>query len=256
MNRRDFLKVSLALAGSFAGQKLLGPFRFARAHPGAQNGAHKWAMVIDQNKCNGCGYCVKACRAHNDINPEMSWNKLYSSTKLAEKEIFTPVACQHCDHAPCVSVCPVGASYYRNDGIVMMDYDRCIGCRYCELACPYGARSFNWDTFSGPNPTIPEWGEPEIDRRPRGVVEKCSFCVQRIDRGLKARLTPGVDKEATPACVNACPMNARTFGDLADPDSPVSKLLKGSPAFRLLESLGTGPRVYYLPPQPVIEENM
>jgi len=136
-----------------------------------------------------------------------------------------------------------------------MDYERCIGCRYCQLACPYGARSFNWDTFSGPNPAIPEWGEPEIERRPRGVVEKCTFCFQRIDRGLAAGLTPGVNKAATPACVNACPMNARIFGDLTDPDSPVSKALKKSPAFRLLESLGTGPRVYYLPPQPVAEEN-
>lgn len=136
----------------------------------------------------------------------------------------------------------------------MIDYERCIGCRYCILACPYGARSFNWDTFSGPNPVVPEWGEPDVARRPRGVVEKCTFCVQRLDRGLAEGLTPGVDEEATPACVNACPVKARIFGDLNDSGSPVSQALNSSPSFRLSESLGTSPHVYYLPPQAIVEE--
>jgi Fe-S-cluster-containing dehydrogenase component len=255
MNRREFLKLTLALFGSLAGHKLFGKLSIARARESISSGRQKWGMVIDQNACVGCGACIKACQANNDINPEMAWNRLYSSTKNGDKEIFTPIACQQCEHAPCVSVCPVGASYRRDDGIVMMDYERCIGCRYCLLACPYGARSFNWDTFSGSNPAIPEWGEPDIERRPRGVVEKCTFCYQRIDRGLAEGLTPGVDEAATPACVNACPMNARIFGDLNDSNSPVSIALKSSPAFRLLESLGTSPRVYYLPPQPVAEES-
>ena len=129
----------------------------------------------------------------------------------------------------------------------MMDYDRCIGCRYCEVACPYGARSFNWKKFDGPNPAVPEWGEPEVPRRPRGVPEKCAFCYQRIDRGLQLGLEPGVDEDATPACVVVCPTKARIFGDLNDPNSAVSKLLKTNPHFRLREDLGTGPRVYYLP---------
>ena len=124
----------------------------------------------------------------------------------------------HCAKAPCVEVCPVKASYYRDDGIVMMDYDRCIGCRYCEVACPYEARSFNWKDFDGPNPAVPEWGQPEIERRPRGVVEKCSFCYQRIDRGLSLGLQPGVDADATPACCVVCPTGARVFGDLNDPE--------------------------------------
>jgi phenylacetyl-CoA:acceptor oxidoreductase subunit 1 len=141
----------------------------------------------------------------------------------------------------------VKASYYRPDGIVMMDYNRCIGCRYCEVACPYGARSFNWKKFDGVNPAVPEWGEPEVERRPRGVPEKCAFCYQRIDRGLALGLTPGVDQDATPACVCACPTGARVFGDLKDPDSPVSQLLRENPNFRLRADLGTGPRVYYLP---------
>jgi phenylacetyl-CoA:acceptor oxidoreductase subunit 1 len=144
----------------------------------------------------------------------------------------------------------VKASYYRDDGIVMMDYDRCIGCRYCQVACPYDARSFNWKAFDGKNPAVPEWGSPEVERRPRGVPEKCSFCYQRIDRGLELGLTPGVDPDATPACCVVCPTNARVFGDLNDPNSNVSQILSKNSHFRLREDLGTGPRVYYLPAEP------
>jgi len=129
----------------------------------------------------------------------------------------------------------------------MMDYDRCIGCRYCEVACPYGVRAFNWEEFTGPNPAVPTWGQPEVPRRPRGVVEKCSFCSHRIDRGLALGLTPGVDEEATPACVVACPVGARIFGDLNDPESEISQALENSPFYRLREGLGTASRVYYLP---------
>jgi len=141
----------------------------------------------------------------------------------------------------------VGASYYRDDGIVMMDYDKCIGCRYCQVACPYDARSFNWEAFTGENPAVPEWGEPEVERRPRGVPEKCSFCYNRIDRGMSVGLVPGVDAEATPACCVVCPTGARAFGDLNDPHSNVSQILKNHPSYRLRENLGTNPRVYYLP---------
>ncbi len=141
----------------------------------------------------------------------------------------------------------VRASTYRADGIVQMDYDRCIGCRYCEVACPYAARAFNWEAFTGDNPAVPEWGQPEVPRRPRGVVEKCSFCSHRIDRGMAYGLTPGIDEEATPACVVACPVGARMFGDLNDPESHVSRILNSTSFFRLREDLGTAPRVYYLP---------
>ncbi len=143
----------------------------------------------------------------------------------------------------------VGATYIRADGIVMMDYDKCIGCRYCEVACPYYGRAFNWEAFKGDNPFVPEWGQPEVERRSRGVVEKCSFCYQRIDRGLAIGLTPGVDQEATPACVVACPVGARVFGDLNDPDSEVSQMIAKYPYYQLRNDLGTGPRVYYLPAQ-------
>lgn len=162
-------------------------------------------------------------------------------------QVYVPRPCMHCEKAPCVEVCPVKASYYRDDGIVMMDYDRCIGCRYCQIACPYEARSFNWEKFEGENPMVPQWGTPEVERRPRGVPEKCSFCYQTIDRGLSLGKTPGVDPEATPACVNVCPTGARIFGDLNHPESAVSKALHNNSTYRLRESLGTGPRVYYIP---------
>ena len=246
LNRRGFLKTVGLGALAVTGLKVVRGE--SNSEPEATS-PHQWAMVVDQSKCVGCGYCTKACKAHNDVAPSINWNKLAHCGEVGEQEIFLPSPCMHCEHAPCVDVCPVKASYYRPDGIVMMDYDRCIGCRYCEVACPYMARSFNWETFDGPNPEVPEWGHPEVDRRPRGVVEKCSFCYQRIDRGMEHGLTPGVDDDATPACVVACPMNARIFGDLNDPESAVSKALASRPHHRLREDLGTGPRVYYLCPQ-------
>jgi Fe-S-cluster-containing dehydrogenase component len=245
INRRDFLKLGVIGATVLAGTQFIR--QPAGASETSPSGVHKWAMVIDQSKCTGCGYCTLACRANNDISPDISWNVVSKTGKIGEQEVFLPRPCMQCAHAPCVEVCPVRASKYRPDGIVMMDYDRCIGCRYCEVACPYGARSFNWKKFDGSNPAVPDWGQPEVARRPRGVVEKCSFCYQRIDRGLALGLTPGVDEDATPACVVVCPVGARQFGDLSDPDSNVSKLLRSRASFRLREELGTSPRVYYLP---------
>ena len=245
VNRRDFLKMAAV------GVTVLTCTQFLRqsasASETASSNGRKWAMLIDQSKCTGCGYCVMACRAHNDVPPDITWNPVLEAGQVGDKKVYLPRPCMHCAKAPCVDVCPVKASTYRPDGIVMMNYDRCIGCRYCEVACPYGARSFNWKQFTGANPAIPEWGEAEVARRPRGVVEKCSFCYQRIDRGLALGLTPGVDDDATPACVVACPVGARMFGDLADPDSNVSTLLRNRASYRLREELGTSPHVFYLP---------
>jgi Fe-S-cluster-containing dehydrogenase component len=243
IKRRDFLK--LAAVGTAAA----GGLNIARKASASERGGsspYKWVMVIDQSRCTGCGYCTNACRAANDVPPNISWNKVIQTEDVGGKPVFVSRPCMHCEHAPCVEVCMVGASYRRPDGIVMMDYDKCIGCRYCEVACPYSARAFNWEAFDGPNPAVPTWGQPEVPRRVRGVVEKCSFCYQRIDRGLSLGLKPGVDRQATPACVVACPMGARKFGDLNDPESEVSKLLSSNAYIRLRDDLGTSPRVYYL----------
>jgi len=256
LDRRDFLKLLATGVGATAAVEIANQNQLfgQLSSSAAVEGEYSWAMVIDQEKCLGCGYCNMACKASNDIAPDISYNHIYQADKIGEKTVYLPVPCQHCEHAPCVSVCPVGASYYREDGIVMMDYDLCIGCRYCQAACPYQARSFNWKEFEGENPLVPEWGEPDVERRPRGVAEKCTFCYQRIDRGLEQGLTPGVDESATPACVNACPTGARIFGNLNDPDSNVSKALKNNPHYRLREELGTKTRVYYLPATAAEEE--
>jgi Fe-S-cluster-containing dehydrogenase component len=144
----------------------------------------------------------------------------------------------------------VKATYKRDDGIVMMDYDLCVGCRYCQVACPYDARVFNWRKPIETSPRSPDFGLVEVPNRPRGVVEKCTFCVHRIDSGLERGMVPGVDVLATPACVTACPTGARAFGDLRDPNSPVSKILEESNTIlRLRENeLSTSPSVYYVPP--------
>jgi Fe-S-cluster-containing dehydrogenase component len=244
VNRRGMIRMTAAGAAAVAGLRWA---RKASASGPEDESHHRWAMVIDQARCTGCGFCNLACQAHNDVSPEISWNVVIieNHTDMGEPTYISR-PCMHCEHPPCEEVCPVGASYRRADGIVMMDYDRCIGCRYCEVACPYFARAFNWEAFTGPNPAVPEWGYPEVPRRPRGVVEKCSFCFHRIDRGLNVGLTPGVDPEATPACVAACPVGARNFGDLNNPDSIVNHLLADNPYHQLRDDLGTGPRVYYL----------
>jgi len=268
IDRRDFLKLGLAgLATTAVGVGMSGRIPLPMAgqaeattattarsaarsgHGDSETSPYKWAMVIDQSKCIGCDLCLAACHAYNDTPPDISWSRVDEIAPTADgRRVFRPTPCMHCEDAPCVEICPVSATYRRADGIIMMDYDKCIGCRYCQLSCPYGARYFNWQAFTGPNPDVPAAGHPEVERRPRGVVEKCSFCVQRIDRGLATGLKPGIDPDATPACVVACTYGARLFGDLNDPDSPVSIALRNHPeAYRLKEKLGTEPRVYYLP---------
>lgn len=212
---------------------------------------YHWAMVIDLSKCIGCDYCVYACQATNDTRDDMRWNIRVDDVTPQGNIFHVTRPCLHCHHAPCVSVCPVAATYSRPDGLVVMDYDKCIGCRYCQTACPYGARVFNWGEREEDdnNEKIGEWGTPEVPRRPRGVVEKCTFCIHRIDAGLAKGLMPGEDKEATPACVNICPVEARFFGNLKDPNSTVYKIVHSRPTLRLREDLGTDPSVYYIPPE-------
>ncbi len=132
-DRRDFLKVAAVGAAVTAGSRALQPASAAGKVP---KGEHQWAMVIDQSKCIGCGYCTLACQANNDTNPDIQWNRLTELDMVGDKHVYLPRPCMYCEEAPCVEVCPVQATYYREDGVVMMDYERCIGCRYCYSQCP------------------------------------------------------------------------------------------------------------------------
>jgi Fe-S-cluster-containing dehydrogenase component len=261
LTRRDFLTIAATAAGSAVAAQVvttgaLSPF--ARLKQRQVTGAaaeqkalgdYQWGMVIDLQKCIGCQYCQRACSATNDVAPDKPWNIVVEDRTASGHKFFFSRPCLHCQDAPCVEVCPVQATYHREDGLVIMDYDRCIGCRYCEVACPYDARKFNWEERTDANSHIPTWGIAEVERRPRGVVEKCTFCVHRIDAGLEKGLMPGEDREATPACVNVCPVGARIFGNLKDPSSQISQVIASNPTLRLREELGTEPSVYYIPPK-------
>lgn len=257
ITRRDLLKVGAALLGAAGLTQFVGLNDVrVRGSETDHEGGRKWGMLIDINKCIGCNYCTYACQAVNNLADDMLYNVVTAEETQSGEEFFLSRPCMQCAEAPCVHVCPVQATYYRPDGIVAMDYDRCIGCRYCQVACPYGARVFNWKDPIELSPKSPDFGMQEVANRPRGVVEKCHFCSHRIDRGLENGLTPGVDNDATPACVVACPTGARVFGDLNDTESPISKARQEAiVTLRLREELSTEPRVYYIPPNPKPETN-
>jgi len=223
----------------------------------------RWGMVIDLDKCFACQSCTVACRMENNTpvaGPDQAarsrtilWNEVLPFVEGEYPNVtmtFIPRPCQHCDNPPCVKVCPVQATYKNEEGIVLVDYDRCIGCRFCTVACPYQVRYFNWYQ--------PEWPEalkahlnpdPEVAPRPKGVVEKCTFCIQRLRKARQKAEAEGRVFNATdfgPACVQTCTGHARYFGDPDDPNSLVSKLAASPRAFRLLEEMGTQPKVYYL----------
>jgi Fe-S-cluster-containing dehydrogenase component len=260
LKRRDFLVLAGTAAGSIVAAQVLttgvlSPFGGLKQRqvtgeeaPEKASSEYHWGMVINLDKCIGCEYCQRSCSATNDVLDDKPWNIVVEDQMENGDTYFFSRPCLHCQDAPCVEVCPVQATYHREDGLVIMDYDRCIGCRYCEVACPYDARKFNWAERTDVNPYVPTWGTPEVERRPRGVVEKCTFCVHRIDAGLAAGLMPGVDRDATPACVNACPVGARIFGNLKDENSKVAQAIANNPTVRLREELGTEPSVYYILP--------
>jgi phenylacetyl-CoA:acceptor oxidoreductase 27-kDa subunit len=266
LTRREFIAGMVAVGGSAAVAVALseiGPLKDLieeelaielpeverEAHHNGGDHRHRWGMLIDLRKCIGCKYCVYACQAVNDVPDDMRWNVYLPEVTETGEPFHMTRPCLHCEDAPCTAVCPTKATYRRVDGLVVMDYDLCIGCRYCQVACPYYARTFNWEQREGPSGYQDEWGSAEVKRRPRGVAEKCTFCIHRIDRGIAHGLVPGKDRPATPACVNICPVEARVFGDLKDPNSKISRLIDELPTFRLREDLGTEPNVYYVPPE-------
>ena len=197
----------------------------------------RWGMVIDLVKCVGCQTCTIACKQEHALPPEVFWRYVVDC-EVGEypnvKRLFLPMQCMHCGTPPCVPVCPTGASQQRADGIVWVDYQKCVGCGYCAVACPYRARHLVHDqTWYFPDgPTLPEAKTTDPERR--GVMTKCAFCRERLDGGL------------LPACVISCIANAIHFGDLDDPESQVSRLMKARGAVRLMPELGTDPSVYYL----------
>jgi len=228
----------------------------------------RYGMVIDLRRCMGCRACMEACKVENNTPQENTWMYVF---RFEEGEYphtrvwFMPRPCMHCTYPPCCKVCPVGARYKRPDGLTATDWDRCIGCRYCTVGCPYAVNYFNWRApqeafyMSWDDPelepvtggAVPPYRNPDLDRRCgperrhiaggghlKGVTEKCTFCVHRIEKGL------------LPACVANCPVNALHFGDLEDPDSEVAKLLRQNLSFRLLEDLGTEPGVFYIGGEP------
>ncbi|MBT3990006.1 MAG: dimethyl sulfoxide reductase anchor subunit [Rhodospirillaceae bacterium] len=214
----------------------------------------RWGMTIDVNRCVGCQTCTVACKHANDTVPGVQWRKVLDveTGKYPDVErVFMVVGCQHCAEPSCVPVCPTGATKQREDGLVTMDYDLCIGCASCAVACPYQARTIVHDKpwYFG----VETAQEAYVAHDERvGVAQKCTFCIDRVDDGLEAGLRPGDDPLATPACASSCISQAIKFGDFNDPDSQVSKLTASRDFFQMHEELGNDPQIKYLIETPAV----
>ena len=202
----------------------------------------KLAIGINLRRCIGCNTCAVACKMQNNVPDGMLWNRVLTEgcerfdsaegTYPNLSRTYLPLACQHCENPACERVCPTGATYKDDKGRVEIDYDKCIGCRMCMAACPYSARTFNWN--EPVRATGASYGDARVPERGRGVMEKCTLCKERTDEGDE------------PMCVRCCPADARIFGDLDDPDSAVLRLRREQSAEVLLEEKGTRPQVFYV----------
>ncbi|MEK6705376.1 MAG: 4Fe-4S dicluster domain-containing protein [Bdellovibrionota bacterium] len=228
--------------------------------PAVEYKGHKWGMAIDLNACIGCGACAIGCQAENNIpvvgrqqvrnNRHMHWIRIDRYYQEKSGVVFQPMLCQQCENAPCETVCPVQATVHDDEGINAQVYNRCVGTRYCQNNCPYKVRRFNffdhWKSYGEPMNMV--WN-PDVTVRTRGIMEKCTFCIQRIreakekakDSGMKVK-----DGDIKPACQQSCPTGAIVFGDLNDPNSMVSKLVSDARAYRVLEMLNAKPSISYL----------
>ena len=221
---------------------------------------HRWGMAIDLDRCTGCEACVVACHAENNLpvsDPTLAaqgrtthWirvDRYYEGEFPDIKVKYMPVLCQQCDNAPCEPVCPVYATYHNPEGLNVQVYNRCVGTFYCANNCPYTVRYFNWFEPSWPQP-LELQHNPDVAVRMAGVMEKCTFCIQRIKRAKQDAVVAGPlrDGDVQPACVQSCPAEAMVFGDLNDAESKVSRLAKNGRATQLLGDLGTKPKVFYL----------
>ncbi len=227
----------------------------------AENGKRQWGMVIDLDRCTGCGACVVACQAENNVpvvgkelsgyGRAMHWLRIeryWEGEYPKVRARFIPLLCQHCSDAPCEPVCPVYASYHTDEGLNGQVYNRCVGTRYCANNCPYSVRVFNFFDNQWPEP-LDQQLNPDVTVRSKGVMEKCTFCIQRIRRAketAKLEKREVRDGEIQPACAQTCPAGAMVFGNLADPKSRVFRMSRSPRRFRLIEDLGTDPSVIYL----------
>jgi molybdopterin-containing oxidoreductase family iron-sulfur binding subunit len=256
LGRGGFLKlVGLGVASAAAATlpaKLVTGFEEKNPKKGQK---YRYGMVIDTRRCVGCKACMVACKMENKTPAGVSYTVVVDQAwgeRPDDRPLFMTKPCFHCEYPPCTDVCPVGATFKRDqDGIVVVDYDRCIGCRYCIAACPYGARSFdfgenypffNSDFSKAPSPEYGQFRERREGASPTGNVRKCTFCLHLQDEEGK------YDKKAGrwPSCAKTCTGHAIYFGDFLDPESEVSKLLKERNAVRLKEEMGIRPNVYYL----------
>lgn len=229
-------------------------------YPPHDHEGYRWAMVVDLDRCIGCNACAAACYAENNVGVvgqerivegrEMAWLQIqrYQDTEDGARVSFLPMMCQQCDNAPCESVCPVYAPHHNKEGLNNQIYNRCIGTRFCSQNCPYKVRRFNWYSWEWPKPLDLQLN-PDVTVRAKGVMEKCSFCIQRIKAAhnvAKNEKRPVRDGEVVPACMQTCPTGAIAFGSLMDPESRVRKLVDDPRAYQVMGYLNTKPAVIYL----------